>query len=292
MSSVTRRRSRTERPAASAPTRLIEATERLLAAGTPYIELSVEQLCSEAGVARSTFYVHFRDKGELVMRVAERMLAQLSEAAEAWWAPRSDREELLAATRRLVDVYATHRAVMVALSETAVYDPELRAVQEAMVDRQARAARRADRGRQARRQLSATCTRTRPSWRSSGWSGSPANGSPAVMRRRSTGSPRRSLRSHGTPSTRTPRGRRVSGAATHRRPRAATGVPGAVAVCERRPRRAAARRTADPSAARRDPAQLPQHVALPPRPAQPTCSSATSGTARSSACASSSATTW
>ena len=137
MSSVTRRRSRTERPAASAPARLVEATERLLAAGTPYIELSVEQLCSEAGVARSTFYVHFRDKGELVVRVAERMLAQLSAAAEAWWAPGSNREELLAATRRLVDVYATHRAVLVALSETAVYDPELRAVQEAMVDRQA-----------------------------------------------------------------------------------------------------------------------------------------------------------
>lgn len=121
----------------SASTRLIEATERLLGGGTPYIGLSVEQLCSEAGVARSTFYVHFRDKGELVIRVAERMLGQLSEAAEAWWEPGSDRDELLAATRRLVGVYAGHRAVLVALSETAVYDPELRAVQEGMVDRQA-----------------------------------------------------------------------------------------------------------------------------------------------------------
>jgi len=134
--SVTRR---TPAPArrGSASERLIGATERLLDSGTPYIGLSVEQLCSEAGVARSTFYVHFRDKGELVIRVAERMLAQLSDAAEAWWAPGSDRGELLAATRRLVDVYARHRGVMVALSETAVYDPELRAVQEAMIDRRA-----------------------------------------------------------------------------------------------------------------------------------------------------------
>jgi TetR/AcrR family transcriptional regulator, ethionamide resistance regulator len=134
--SVTRRNTVHSRRG-SASVRLIEATERLLASGTPYIGLSVEQLCSEAGVARSTFYVHFRDKGELVIRVAERMLDQLSEAAEAWWSPGSDRAELLAATRRLVDVYAGHRAVMVALSETAVYDPELRAVQESMVDRQA-----------------------------------------------------------------------------------------------------------------------------------------------------------
>ena len=136
MPSVTRR-SPTPPRRGSASERLVEATERLLDAGTPYIGLSVEQLCSEAGVARSTFYVHFRDKGDLVIRVAERMLAQLSEAAEAWWAPGADRGELLAATRRLIDVYARHRGVMVALSETAVYDPGLRAVQEAMVDRRA-----------------------------------------------------------------------------------------------------------------------------------------------------------
>lgn len=136
MPSVTRRPGQTSRRS-PAPSLLIEATERLLAAGTPYIGLSVEQLCSEAGVARSTFYVHFRDKGELVIRVSQRMLEQLSEAAAAWWVPGSDRGELLAATRRLVDVYGAHRAVLVALAETAVYDPELRSIQEAMVDRQA-----------------------------------------------------------------------------------------------------------------------------------------------------------
>lgn len=136
MSSVTRRKpDHAARPAADV--RLVIATERLLASGTPYIALSVEQLCSEAGVARSTFYVHFRDKGGLVIRVAERMIVQLSEAAEAWWAPGASRAELLAATRRLVEVHSDHRRVILALAETAVYDPELRAIQEAMVDRQA-----------------------------------------------------------------------------------------------------------------------------------------------------------
>jgi len=136
MPSVTRRTPAAARPPA-APARLIEATERLLASGTPYIGLSVEQLCSEAGVARSTFYVHFRDKGELVIRVAERMLVQLAAAAEAWWIPGTSRPELLEATRRLVGVYARHRAVFVALTETAAYDAELRELQEAMVDRHA-----------------------------------------------------------------------------------------------------------------------------------------------------------
>ena len=135
MPSVTR--SEREPRRAGAEVRLVEATGRLLAQGTPYIALSVEQLCSEAGVARSTFYVHFRDKGELVTRVAERMLVQLSAAAEAWWSPDTSRPELLAATRRLVDVYARHRAVFMALTETAAYDGELRSLQEAMIDRHA-----------------------------------------------------------------------------------------------------------------------------------------------------------
>jgi AcrR family transcriptional regulator len=136
MPSITRRgRERSSRIGAEA--RLVDATERLLAEGTPYIALSVEQLCSEAGVARSTFYVHFRDKGELVTRVAALMLDQLSAAAEAWWVPGADRRELLVATRALIDVYARHRAVMTALTETAAYDGELRAVHQAMVDRHA-----------------------------------------------------------------------------------------------------------------------------------------------------------
>lgn len=133
MPSVTRRPPPSDRRP-EAELRLIGATERLLAGGTSYIALSVEQLCSEAGVARSTFYVHFRDKGDLVTRVAGRMLDQLSEAAEAWWVPGADRGELLAATRELIDVYARHREVFAALTETAAYDADLRSVQEAMVD--------------------------------------------------------------------------------------------------------------------------------------------------------------
>jgi len=115
----------------------VVATERLLAAGTPYIELSVEQLCSEAGVARSTFYVHFRDKGELVTRVGERMMDELTAAAEAWWSPGTGRDELLIATRRLVDATAEHRQVIMALTETAAYDPDIRAIRESLVDRYA-----------------------------------------------------------------------------------------------------------------------------------------------------------
>ncbi len=62
------------------------------------------------------------------------MIEQLAEAAGAWWSPGTSRADLLVATRRLVDVTAEHRQVMLALSETAAYDPDIRAIQEAMLD--------------------------------------------------------------------------------------------------------------------------------------------------------------
>lgn len=117
--------------------RLLEATERLLADGNAFTELSIEQLCSDAGIARSTFYVYFRDKGDLVVRLAEEMLDHLSTAAAAWWTPDSTRDDLLAATRTMVAIYASHAALFAALTETAAYDAELRRIQEEMLDRHA-----------------------------------------------------------------------------------------------------------------------------------------------------------
>jgi len=120
------------RPAIEA--RLLEATERLLEDGSGFTELSVEQLCSEAGIARSTFYVYFRDKGDLLVRLAEEMLDHLATAAAAWWTADSSRKELLEATRAMVGIYARHTALFAAFTETAAYDAELRAIQEQMLD--------------------------------------------------------------------------------------------------------------------------------------------------------------
>jgi AcrR family transcriptional regulator len=139
MGSVTRRSKATSaeerRPAIEA--KLLEATEQLLSDGTGYTELSIQQLCSEAGIARSTFYVYFRDKADLVARLAETMVGQLGEAASKWWQPDATRDELLAATRSAIEIYREHGALFAALTETAVYDSEMRRMQVALVERNA-----------------------------------------------------------------------------------------------------------------------------------------------------------
>jgi AcrR family transcriptional regulator len=45
---------------------LLEAMERLLSQGQSFSALTVETLASEAGIARATFYLRFKDKSALV----------------------------------------------------------------------------------------------------------------------------------------------------------------------------------------------------------------------------------
>ena len=49
--------------------RLLAVVEQLLTEGESYAEISVERLVSEANLSRSTFYVYFEDKGDLLARV-------------------------------------------------------------------------------------------------------------------------------------------------------------------------------------------------------------------------------
>ncbi|MEU6203817.1 helix-turn-helix domain-containing protein, partial [Micromonospora musae] len=62
MPSITRRRSGGSDRRLSVEAQILAATERLLAEGESFTELGVQRIAREAGVARSTFYMHFADK--------------------------------------------------------------------------------------------------------------------------------------------------------------------------------------------------------------------------------------
>ena len=47
--------------------RILEATERLLRDGASFTHLSLREISQAAGIARSTFYVHFADKSDLLL---------------------------------------------------------------------------------------------------------------------------------------------------------------------------------------------------------------------------------
>ena len=63
--------------------RLLDATERLMADGASFTELSVDRLATEAGISRASFYIYFEDKGHLLRRLAGQVFDDLAEDARA-----------------------------------------------------------------------------------------------------------------------------------------------------------------------------------------------------------------
>lgn len=124
MPSVTRRtRPRKDDRRAELERRLLAATERLMAGGLAFTEVSVDRLATEAGISRATFYVYFADKGHLLRLLARRVLTEPLAVAEARWRePVRDAGGVLSAIREIIALFRTHQRLLTAIVETAGYD--------------------------------------------------------------------------------------------------------------------------------------------------------------------------
>jgi AcrR family transcriptional regulator len=125
--------------------RLLAGMERLLEQGQQFGALTVEQLAEEAGIARATFYLHFRDKGELVRRLMQRLTSEVIDSAGTWF--RGDREvdrhTMHFALHGIVRTFKKHQAILCAISATADSDPEVAKLHAEMMDELTRMSRRA-----------------------------------------------------------------------------------------------------------------------------------------------------
>jgi TetR/AcrR family transcriptional regulator, ethionamide resistance regulator len=121
--------------------RLLAAVESLLAEGENFTELSVERLVSLAGVSRSTFYVYFEDKGELIRAWLTEINSELDVAAQRWWSLGGEGQgavswdDVRAALNRVVLVYRPHTTLMAAAFDAAAYDPAVRDQVDTMMQR-------------------------------------------------------------------------------------------------------------------------------------------------------------
>lgn len=118
--------------------------ERLLGEGESFTELSVERLVSEAGMSRSTFYVYFEDKGDLMRAWFSEVTEELVDAASAWWGlePDATRHDLQAALTKLVTCYRPHAALLAATADAAAYDTSVRELMAALMDQNVAALRK------------------------------------------------------------------------------------------------------------------------------------------------------
>lgn len=119
--------------------------ESLLEKGNAFGSLTVEQLAAEAGMARATFYLHFRDKGELVLRLMGQLTDEIIASAGVWFenAENADRRDIERALHGIVGTFRRHRAIVAAINDTAPYDPAVAALYQQMMDRLCDQSRRA-----------------------------------------------------------------------------------------------------------------------------------------------------
>jgi AcrR family transcriptional regulator len=124
---TTNRRSQSDQRRREFEAEVLHALERLMADGTPYTELAVQRIAAAADVARSTFYRHFPDKSQLLIRMADLASHDLFGAAENWWhADHIDVGHTIAGMRRMIAGFREHRLVLLALTEVAAYDRDVR----------------------------------------------------------------------------------------------------------------------------------------------------------------------
>jgi AcrR family transcriptional regulator len=131
--SITRPSAKPGRPA-SAEADILAAARRLLDRGSTFTEIGVQEICTEAGVARSTFYSNFRDKTDLLIRLAADVMSSTFDLTTAWKA-HDGVEGLAAAFLQVVKLYRDQAAVRRAVAEVATYDATARELWNQEVNR-------------------------------------------------------------------------------------------------------------------------------------------------------------
>src|ERR671910_2359357 len=113
----------------------LTATEALLGEGRSYAELSVEQIASRAGRPRTAFYLYFRDKRELLIRLAETVAETLYEQADTWWSGTEGRADVRPALAAILGTWARHASLLGAAVAAAIYDEGIGACWRNLVGR-------------------------------------------------------------------------------------------------------------------------------------------------------------
>jgi AcrR family transcriptional regulator len=117
--------------------RLLAATETLLSQGNSFATLSVEQLAAEAGMARGTFYLHFRDKGELVARLLDQLTHEMVRSFGVWGenAEFATRKDVQAAVNGMISTFRKHHVIVATVRDTMVSDKNVAALYGQMVEK-------------------------------------------------------------------------------------------------------------------------------------------------------------
>jgi TetR/AcrR family transcriptional regulator, ethionamide resistance regulator len=102
----------------------------------PFRELTVDELMRRTELSRPSFYVYFRDRHQLVLRVVEQLGGELFTMSERWLSSSGDRRAVAhGAIEGIVSVFAEHGPVLRALADAATDDPRVERAYADLVQR-------------------------------------------------------------------------------------------------------------------------------------------------------------
>lgn len=99
----------------------------------PFRELTVDEVMRRTGLKRPAFYVHFRDKHDLALRLVQAIGQELFGIADRWLEGDNPQEDLCRALVGLVEVYMKHSHVLRAFAEAASGDERVNSIYRAFV---------------------------------------------------------------------------------------------------------------------------------------------------------------
>jgi AcrR family transcriptional regulator len=112
---------------------IIAAAEELLRE-RPFRDLTVEEVMRRTELSRPSFYVYFRDRNHLVLRVVEHLGAELWTMSERWFEGEGPGGVLVRdALEGIVAVFERHGPVLHALADAATVDPDVEVAYGALV---------------------------------------------------------------------------------------------------------------------------------------------------------------
>lgn len=132
-SSSRARGKRIRRTPAQAEREILEAAAELLIE-VEFRDLTIDRLMARTGLQRSSFYVHFRDRNDVLLRLLARVGAELFDASARWFDGTDDPvADLEYALTGVVEVFASHGQILRAALEGAHHDDVIEHAYEGVV---------------------------------------------------------------------------------------------------------------------------------------------------------------
>ena len=112
---------------------ILEAAEQLLRERR-LRDVSVDAIMRRTGLKRPAFYVHFRDRHDLVLRLIEEIRRELFEMSDVWFRGDDPYDDARAALEGLVTVYVEHGPVLRALADASGADEQVEQAYRGLVE--------------------------------------------------------------------------------------------------------------------------------------------------------------